>query len=793
MSEKESSIDKPIDYNSEDSTIIDFQNEIIFLYGDAYVTYDNIDIKADYIEFRYGENLVVAKYTLDSAGEKTGKPVFTEGGESYTMDEIRYNTETKKGVIFNVTTTQSEGYIHSEKIKKHENDHIHLKRGRYTTCDKPNPHYYFRLTKAVVIPDDKIVSGPLNLYLGKIPTPLGLPFGFFPNQSKGTNGIIIPEFGNAPLYGFSLTDGGYYIKFKERADLSLLGTIYSKGSWGAKAITRYDSRYKYYGTLDLSYNVLKEGIKETSSFSKSSNFFVKWNHSQEQTAKPGTRFSAFVNAGSVNNFRTGIDFNATDYLNNRFQSNISYGKSWTGKPYNLSINLRHEQNTNTGLINATLPEVTFNLNRVDPLDIFRRNKVGSKKIKLGFTYSATGKNDISIVDSLINFNNLSSVQNKFRNGIRHSATLSAPIKLFKVFTFNNSINFTDRMYTKTLNSTWNTENNTLENDTLKGFYNSFDYSLNSSLSTTLYGLYGFRSFLSGKRETKIRHVMTPSVSFNYNPNFSTNKTYIDSTGTEKIYSPFDIGVFGKAPDREVGILGFNINNSLEMKVKNLKDSSDNAEEFKKIKLIESFAINSGYDIMKDSFNLSNIGFSARTLLFKVINLNGNASLDPYSYSNGYRTNNIQFSESGFQLGTITNASASIGLNFRSNPKKDEKKYFNPWTAQVNYNYFISRGYNNGAKSERIDNTISLEGAINLTKKWRFKNTTHYDYRNAKIAYVEFDLYRDLHCWEASFNIIPFGSDAIKRYMFRINVKASVLKDLKWEHRRNLYNNSLSNF
>jgi lipopolysaccharide assembly outer membrane protein LptD (OstA) len=345
---KKSSLENPINYKSDDSTKMSFKEEVIYLYGNAYVEYDNITITADYIEYRYGENMVVAKYTLDSLGNKTGRPVFKEGDETFEMDEIRYNTTSRKGLIFNVVTEQAEGYLHSERIKKQDNDHIHVYRGKYTTCDKPeNPHFHFRLSRAVVIPDDKIVSGPLYLRVGRFPTPLGLPFGYFPNKKGGTNGIIIPEFGEVAQYGFTLTNGGYYRKFSEKLDMQFFGSIFSKGSWGTGLVTRYNTRYKYNGTLQLTYNVFKTGFKDTPEFTKKKNGFVQWSHNQDASMRPGTRFSANVNAGSVNNFRDNFNFDAASYLTNTFQSNIAYAKTWSGKPYNLGVNLRHSQNSDS--------------------------------------------------------------------------------------------------------------------------------------------------------------------------------------------------------------------------------------------------------------------------------------------------------------------------------------------------------------------------------------------------------------------------------------------------------------
>ena len=290
--------DAPVEYNAEDSMIFDIPLQQVYLFGKAHVTYGEIQLDADYIEFNFDTKTALAKYTLDSVGKKIGKPLFIESGDQYEMDSIRYNFDTQKGIIYNVRTEQAEGFLTSEVVKKQPNDHVHVSKGKYTTCDLEDPHFYFKLSKAIVIPDDKIVSGPLNLWIADIPTPLGLPFGYFPNKKGGTNGIVIPTYGNSPSLGYFLQGLGYYHHFGGKFDTQLLGDIYSRGSWGLRNITRYKKRYKFNGTFNVQYSNLRISEPEFPDYSKTSQFFIRWSHNQDPKATPGSRFTANVNLGS---------------------------------------------------------------------------------------------------------------------------------------------------------------------------------------------------------------------------------------------------------------------------------------------------------------------------------------------------------------------------------------------------------------------------------------------------------------------------------------------------------------
>lgn len=785
-----SSLEYKIDYKADDSTKIAFKEGVIYLYGNASVAYDDVTITANYIEFRYQENLVVAKYTLDSLGNKVGKPILSEGGENFEMDEIRYNTETRKGVIFNVVTEQAEGFLHSEKIKKHDNDHIHVSKGKYTTCDKPEPHYHFRLSRAVVIPDDKIVSGPLFMKIGKMPTPLALPFGYFPNKKGGTNGIIIPEFGEVAQWGFSLSNGGYYHKFSEKLDMQLIGTIFSGGSWGLGNITRYNTKYKYSGESKFTYNLFKNGLKGTPEYNENKEFSIQWNHRQDAAMRPGTSFSANVNISSRDNFRNSINLDPNNYLSNTFQSNIAYGKSWSGKPYNLSINLRHAQNNISKIVNATLPEATFNVNRFYPLASLRKVKTGNKKFyeNIGVSWSSVAKNDITIADSLIDLNNLGLLSNNMRNGMRHNLVVNAPVKILKNFTFNAGGNFTDRWYLQTIQQSWNTEINNVAIDTVTGFSRNWDYNLNASLTTTMYGTYGFAKFLQGKRKAKVRHVISPNFGYSYRPDFDYEKSYFNpNTNTEVNYSPYTIGIFGQAPTGESGSVNFNLVNSLELKMKDLKNSDEEEEVFKKVSILENLTFGSSYDIARDSLNFSNLNIAGRTNLFKIITLNFSGQVDPYIYENGIKINKLQIDETG-KIGNLMFGNTAVGFNLRNNSKAAQRNFASMWNANISYSFDYRRSITASIDTAFTTNSVRFDGNIDITKKWRLGVITNYDLALKDLSFTQINLYRDLHCWEATFEWVPFGPQ--KRYMFRINIKASVLEDLKLERRRNIYNSSL---
>ena len=774
-----------INKDANDSINIDIINKKIFLYGKAKIEYKDIKIESGFIEIDWNTNIITAKPLLDSVGKSIQIPYFVEGEESFHAQEIRYNLKTKKGVIKEIKTKEGEGFILGEKVKKTTDDIFYLHKGDFTTCNHDKPHFSIRAKKIKVIPGDKIVTGPAYLRIFNLPTPLALPFGFFPNNQKKSSGLIFPSYGESATLGFFLKEGGYYFTLSEKADLALKGDIYSKGSWGLKSIFRYKERYKFSGNLDLSYGNIINSEKDFPDYSVKKDFFVRWNHRQDAKANPTLQFSANVNAGSSTYHRNNT-FNSNDYLNNTFQSSINLSKRWDGTPYSLSTNLRHNQNTQTKIVNLSLPDVSFNMNRIFPFKKLGNKSKESWYHKIGVSYSSNLKNDISIADSLL-FTNKS--LKSFRNGIRHTIPISTSIKVLKYFTFSPRLNYTERWYTNQINKSWNNADSTIITDTINKFTRAGEYNISAGLNTKVYGLVQFRK---GKIKA-IRHVLTPNISFSYKPDFSNNKYgYYKNIefddGTTQEYSIMQNGIFGSPSKGKQGNIILSISNILEAKINSKKDTINS---IKKIKILENLNFGTSYNIFSDSLNLNDINLNARTRFLDVIDLNFSSRYDPYIVNQNFNNNlnKLELFENG-RLARFTNANATVGLSISNNTftkkkdKEDEKKSKVNWNFNANYSINYNKGYRS---SEFSDTTQSLNfsGDIKITDKWKFNFQSGYDFDTKKLTYSSINVYRDLHCWEMILNLIPIGYH--RSYTFTIRVKAAILQDLKLERKRDWIN------
>lgn len=802
--------DYPVYYDAEDSLLFDFIRQKAYLYGNAVVIYENINLTAAFIEMDFNTNEVFAYGIKDSTGIAKGKPLFKDKEEEFEADTIRYNFRSKKGIIKEVTTEFEGSFLHGGKTKKQEDGHVHMINGKFTTCDLEHPHYYFKISKAKVIPNDKVVSGPAFLVIEDIPTPLGIPFGFFPNSKGGSNGILIPEFGSEDNRGFFLRKGGYYWAINDFMDLTLLGDIYSKGSWGLNLATNYKVRYKYRGNLILVYNKNKIGYEGLPNFQYSDMYSAKWRFIQDAKARPNSTFSADVNISS-SQFDKYNSYSANNYMSSNKTSSISYSKNWPGTPFSLTAALRHNQNNTTQQINLTLPDITFNVNRIYPFK--RQVKVGKTKFyeKIGVSYNMSMTNKVTTTDSAffdIDFNNIT-------NGIYHKIPINTSFKFLKHTTVAPSFNYAERWYFKELNQFWDYKSPSdtigfLASDYLTRFSRAWDYNAAVNWSTQIYGMFNFKK---GKIKA-IRHVVTPSVSFSYRPDFGVEKygyydeyyriQYNGNTGqydtVSYIYSLYSNLPYGSPTRGGAGSVNFSLGNNLEMKVRDLKDST---VVDKKIKLLESLSFSTNYNIMVDSLKLAPVSISGRTKV-KLLDLTFRATLDPYSYAeNEYgtyrRIDEFLINSDDKQLFrmTIASVSASFSLNSSkssketSTPSQYEILYgypdnyvdFDiPWNLRFSYNF----NYNKPYDESKITQNVRMTGDFSLTKKWKISFGSGYDFILNKATYTTIDIYRDLHCWEASLHLVPFGTH--KAYMFQINVKASMLKDLKLAKRRSWYDN-----
>ena len=771
--------------DAKDSINIDLKNKKIFLYGNAKILYKDIKIEAGFIEIDWNTNVITAKPKLDTLGKKIQIPFFKEGEESFNAEEIKYNLKSKKGIIKQIKAKEGEGFILGDKVKKTENDILYLKNGDFTTCDHDKPHFSIRSKKIKVIPGEKIITGPAYLRLFNFPTPLALPFGYFPNNQKKSTGLIFPSYGESANLGFFLKEGGYYFTLSDKADLSIKGDIYSKGSWGLKSLFRYKQRYKYSGNFDLSYGNIINSEKGFPDYSVKKDFFVRWNHKQDAKANPTLQFSANINAGSSTYHRNNT-FNSNEYLSNTFQSSVNLSKRWEGKPFSLSANLRHNQNTQTKIINLSLPDISFNMNRIFPFKNLGKKGKESWFHKIGVSYSSNLRNDVSIADSLL-FSKESI--KSFRNGIRHSIPISTSFKVLKYFTFSPRINYTERWYTNQINKSWNSLDSTIITDTLNKFTRAGEYNITAGLNTKIYGLVQFKK---GKIKA-IRHVITPNLSFSYKPDFSNSqygyyKSVQSSTGYTEEYSIMQNGIFGSPSKGKQGNIILNISNILEAKLNSKKDTINST---KKIKIFENLNVGSSYNIFADSLNLNDINLNARTRFLDVIDFTFSSRYDPYVVNENF-TNNVnkfELFENG-RLARFTNANTTVGLTISNNTfkkKKEEEKEKNnkiSWSFNANYSLNYNKGYRSSEFSDTIQ-TLNFSGDLKISDKWKLNFQSGYDFDTKELTYSSINIYRDLHCWEMILNLIPIGYH--RSYTFTIRVKAAILQDLKLERKRDWIN------
>ena len=796
----DSFLSEKVTYDAHDSMRVDMDKQKAYLYNNAHVKYEDIKLQAGYIEIDFGKNLVYATSIKDSLGKDSQLPVFEQAADKFTAGRITYNFKTKKGKINDVITQQNEGFIHGRDIKKDTNNVYYVAHGKYTTCDKEDPDYYIGAKKIKVIPDAKIITGPACLYIADIPTPLVIPFGYFPNKKGRRSGILIPSYGESTNLGFFLKDGGFYFGGSEKVDLALRADIYGNGSFGAKAASNYKNIYKYSGGLNISFSQISDGDKVLPTTSTRNDFFVRWSHSQDPRSHPSSRFSADVNAGSssYNKYNGNV---TGDYLQNTFSSNIAYAKSFTGTPFNFSANLRHNQNTQTKVINASVPELALTMNRIYPFK--NKEAVGNKWYdKIGLSATANARNEVSAYDSTL-FTNRTVQQMK--NGVHFAVPISTSLNLLKIFTLTPSINLGSSVYFQSIRQNYDTTTTNLthiKQDTVRGVSMANDYSVSAGLSTRLYGDYFFKT----KHLKQIRHVATPTISTSYRPDFSEGQYgyYQHVAGDESHslpqYSIYQYGIYGAPAKGRSGLIAFSLNNTLEAKT---KKQSDSGAVFKKINLIDNLGVAFSYNAAVSNYNWSPINFTGRTQLFKKLDVTGSVILDPYKIDN--TGNHIeQFEWSNSRLGRLTSSTLSLSTSLRSQvkttdpkaaavppPPSDELDYINshrnayvdfnvPW----NLNVFYNLNYSKPGLTKSITQSATFNGDLSVTKKWKISLTSGYDFTSKKLTLTSINIYRDLHCWEMRFNWVPFGFR--QSYSVDISVKSAMLKDLKLSRRKDWY-------
>lgn len=807
---KESPLQSEVIYHASDSIRLDASERIVYLYRDASVKYQDMELKAGYIEIIIDSNIAIAHGIHDS-GKEVELPEFHEGNDVYYAHVIRYNFKSHKGRINQVYTKEGEGYIHGKVVKKDTNNVYYIKNGNYTTCNKvDDPHFYIGATKLKVIPNDQVVTGPAWMVIEGVPTPLAIPFGFFPLESGQHSGILIPAYGESQQLGFFLQNGGYYLGLGQHADNQLRGDIYSYGSWALKDIFNYNDRYHYQGTFNIDYSLTKFPILG-SEYSDQRNFFINWQDKQDPKARPNSTFSASVNAGS-SNYLTYNSYTPTTFLQNTLQSNISFSQNFPETPFHLSLNAEHSQNTINHIVSVTLPELTFTADRLYPAKWFEENpELNNNKWynNVSFTFSTNAVNRVTEPDSLLfKPKTLKAMQ----NAINNSVPLSGNFKMFKYFTLSPAITYSNIVYFQTTRE--NLVNDTLKIDTVQGVKTVNTYNASATLTTSVYGRYS----LGSSNNIQFRQVWFPSIGMSYHPDYSASSYgYYQRVqnpvegGQPLLYSIFQQGLYGGPGAGKAGDINLSLGTNLEMKV---KQHTDSGVVYKKITLLERVTIGTSYNLAADSFKWADISITANTTLFKKLGVNYSSTLDPYiSNGEGYDENELTW-DNGKGLGRITSSdiaftttltggnksqqnqgktSSSTGSGLQVTSPEEYLTYeynhpefyapieLNTWSASIFYNIVYS--HSPGSPSSTTQ-SFTLNTSAQVTKYWYASLYTGYDFVMHQFTPTSISAKRDMHCWEFVFNTIPFGFH--QSFSVEIHVKASVLQDLKIKRQRDWY-------
>ncbi|WP_199174549.1 putative LPS assembly protein LptD [Flavobacterium sp. 9] len=822
---KKTFLDGKVKYRAKDYAKIDQKRKLITLYNEAELYYKDVELKSGIIVLNYEKDEVYAGRIKDSAGVLSQYPNFKQGSSEVQPDSIRFNFKTKKALIFNSRTEQGEFKIKAAVTKK-ENDSVYfLKGARFTTAtDVDNPEYYFQTNKVKFIPGKKVITGLTNMVIADVPTPLALPFAYFPmSQEKSVSGIIIPSYNDSNTRGFSLQNMGYYFALSDNYDLTVLGDYYTNGSYAMRFESAYAKRYKYRGNVNIRFENLISSERGYPDYSKQNIYNIQWSHSRDSKASPNSTFSASVNMGSSKYFKQSINqANIGSNLNNTLSSSISYSKTFNTIPQaRFSLSATHSQNTQTEVITMTLPTLQASIDRVYPF-------VGKDGVKKGLIkninlqYNLSGKNNITTTDSLF------FKPQMFRDaqiGMQHTIPLSTNFKLFKYFSAQAATNYQETWVTKTINKDYDPDQSKVVNTVVNGFDSFRTYNFTSSLGTTIYGTFNFGS---DKRIQSIRHVMRPTISYSYTPSFE--KYYdnysVDASGKLNQYTRFEGGVYG-APSRDnSNIVAFALSNTFEAKV---RDRDSTKTEPKKVMLLNNLNLSTNYNFNangKDVLAWQPLLISGGTQLFQnKMNVNFGATLDPYALNNNNDRISTYNIDNGGSLFRMTNANITLNYSFSNkgtgkdeknaqsqrnggrnddlfgtntdltdprnsqfaNEKDDDKdvisEFFKskiPWDMTLAY----SMTYSNIRRENKISgNSIMVSVNMDITPKWKGGVSTGYDFVQKGVTFTQFRFERDLMSWRMAFNWSPLGTNS--NWNFFIGIKSGMLSDIKWNKRSTL--------
>ena len=807
-------LDAPVVYHADDSMVMDIPAKKIILYGKGTsVKYIDNQLYAPRIEFDQSTSMVSAYLVRDSNGKVISFPVFNQADFKTQSDSIKFNMKTLKGITKSTYTQQGEIFFHAEKIKKVDPDIFYGYRGQFTTCNLDTPHFSFVAKKFKFINKKMAITGPVHPEFENVPIPVYLPFGIFPLKTGRRSGILAPTFSANEQLGLALEGLGYYKVLSDIWDVVLRGTIYSYGGWTATLSPRYYKRYRYQGNLSVDVQHLrdldKSGIR---------NFNIRWSHSSDTKARPGVSFNASLNAGS-SGFNSAVPNSPQRNFQNQLNSSITYSKIWKDKPFNLNISGNHNQNTNSKQWNINLPDIGFNVNTLYP---FRRKEViGEYKWyeNLGIALNTNVRSLSSFYDTLGGFFN--QFAKNYKWGANHNVPITLSLPQVGNFQIAPSIGYVERWHQEKFVRSWNPVNKKIDTTITNGFHTSREMNFGIGVTTRIFGMYTFKK---KSKVQAIRHEIRPNISGNYKPDMNRQNWYssqIDTLGNKGRFSFYERSVFGAFGEGRFGGISFGIDNNLQMKVRNKKDTA--ADAVKKITLLDGLSITSAYNFLLDSFKLSPFNINMRTNLFEKISISAGAVVVPYATNSvGEFTRKYAWTQK-VALGKLTSANIAVQSQFKGGDKNEklpmtnlqqnsqlnpitgmplneyqqEAAYINnnpgefanfniPWSISfqyaLNYNR-VANGLGTGYKGQ-VSQNISWTGSLNLTPRWQIGLNGSYNISLKELGMVSMYLTREMHCWQMAINISPVGR--YRSFNISISPKSGLLRDLKINRTRYFY-------
>ena len=820
-------IDKQVTYSAAGQVHRDVVNQRVILTDQAVVRYGDIEVQADSIAFDMASNEVFAIGRIDTAtGEIKGSPVFKQGSQELKSDRLSYNFKTTRAYVKNLITQQDEGIIHSSYAKLLEDGTSNISKSTYSTCDAFPPHFYINIPRGRVYPGEKIVSGPANLVVEGIPLPLIIPFGYFPiNTRHSSSGILFPTYGEERERGYSLTNMGYYFSINDYFDLSITGNLYTNGTWSTNVKSNYNKLYKFSGNVNFDYAKNVSGRKGIDR-NEQTNYSFGWTYNQAPQASPDSKFSASVSMSSSNYHRQN-SYAYMPQITTDTKSSINYSKSWAGTPFNFSASMNLNQNMRTKNVTGSLPIASFTMNRISTLKM--GNTTGRTKWyqELQLQYTSSFENRINTTDSLLfTKKGLESMQ----NGFRHEIPISIPLKPFKNFSVSPSLTYTGVLYPQKIEKKLDPVAKEVVTDTIRGasYGHAIKPTLSAGYSPQLFGTYAFKDKPDARIQA-VRHVISPSVGFSFTPQvFGSDlwRTVSDTAGRLQRYSIFESGIYGTptpqpSSTKKSGSVSLSLNNLLEAKVFSKNDTTGIP---KKIRLIDNIGMSTSYNIFADSLRWSDISMNARTTLMEKISISANSNYSIYALDSSgrqqinrlyYNTNNklLRFKNLSITTGynfsldqfikkitgqPQTNSNSSLGSagagfdddedlhrhdSHRSNDNFGYQQFNMPWSLNFNYSLTYSK---EAQKKSDIRQTLSMNGNVTITKNMTATITSGYDFDYKQITMTTIGIQRDLHCWTMDFNWSPNGPQQRSWWNFTIRAKASILRDLKYDRRKDFH-------